>query len=154
MNALGRDKNFTDRLLNLVVYAIATICIAIGWPLFAIWALFQSRQEVASEIERNKPDFKCLMEHIITRVEPRDAEITSYVVDPLGAVPPLPFGHLNKGWTDFLATMTDEHDEIWSFYIPKGSQHGKHRFAASSDIRGYVRVHNSEILGEFITECE
>ena len=154
LNALGREKNFSDRLINVVAYVIATICVGIGWPLFGIWAIFQSRREAALEIERNKPDFNCLPEHLIAKVEPCDAELASYVIDPLGTVPPIPFGHLNKGWGNFLAEMTDERDEMWSFFIPKGNQHGKHRFQASSDIRGYARVRNAEILGEFVTECD
>lgn len=152
--ALGKKRSVADHLINSFAYIIALLCIAFGWPLFGIWAIFKSRKEAALEIKRNKPDFDCLPEHLICKVDPHDAEIASYVVDPLGTVPPLPFGHLNKGWGNFLADMTDEQDEMWSFYIPKGSEHGKHRFAASSDIRGYARVRNCEILGEFITESD
>jgi hypothetical protein len=36
------------------------------------------------------------------------------VVDPLGAVPALPFGHLNSVWEDFKQLL-EEGDEIWSF---------------------------------------
>jgi hypothetical protein len=154
LSAIGGKKGVIDQLLNIVVYTIAVICIGFGWPLFGIWAIFQSRKEAAFEIERNKPDFDCLPEHLITRVEPHDAEIASYVIDPLGTVPPLPFGHLNKGWVNFLAEILEPKDEMWSFYIPKGSKHGKYCFAASSDIRGYAKVRNGEILGEFITESD
>lgn len=152
--AIGKQRGISDHLLNILVYGIAVICIALGWPLFGIWAIFQSRKEAALEIERNKPDFNCAPEYLITRVNPVDAEIASYVMDPLGMVPPLPFGHLNKGWGNFLADMTDDSDEMWSFFIPKGSLRGTYRFAATSDIRGYAKVRNGEILGEFITECD
>ena len=154
LRALGQEKSLTDRLLNILVYSIAVICIALGWPLFGIWAILQSHKEAALEIERNKPDFNCLPVHLISKVDPHDAEITSYVIDPLGMVPPLPFGHLNQGWVNFLAEMLEPDDEMWSFYIPKGSECGKHRFTASSDIRGYSKVRNGEILGEFITESD
>jgi hypothetical protein len=50
--------------------------------------------------------------------------------------------------------MTDDVDEMWSFYIPQGSKCGKYRRSASSDIRGYAKVRNGEILGEFITESD
>ena len=152
--AIGKKKSVVDHLLNILVYAIAIYCITFGWPLFGIWAIFQSRKEAALEIERNKPDFDCLPEHLISKVDPHDAEIASYVIDPLGTAPTLPFGHLNPGWANFLADMTDDRDEMWSFYISKGSEYGKHRFAASSDIRGYAKVRNGEILGEFITESD
>jgi hypothetical protein len=152
--AIGKKKSIVDHLLNVLVQAIATFCIAFGWPLFGIWAIFQSRKEAKLEIERNKPDFDCLPEYLIAQVDPVDAEITSYVIDPLGTVPSLPFGHLNQGWGNFLADMTDDRDEMWSFYISKGRKCGKHRFAATSDIRGYARVRDGEILGEFITESD
>ena len=152
--AIGKKKSIVDHLLNVLVYAIATFCIALGWPLFGIWAIFQSRKEAKREIKRNKPDFNCLPEYLIAQVDPVDAEITSYVIDPLGSTPPLPFGHLNQAWGNFLAEMLDERDEMWSFYIPKGSECGKHRFAATSDIRGYAKVRDGEILGEFITESD
>lgn len=154
LRTLGQEKSPADRLLNILVYAIAVICIALGWPLFGIWAIFQTHKEARLEIERNKPDFNCLPVHLITKVDPHDAEITSYVIDPLGTVPPLPFGHLNQGWVNFLAEMLEPDDEMWSFYIPKGGKCGKHRFTASSDIRGYAKVRNGEILGEFITESD
>jgi hypothetical protein len=154
LSAIGRKKSVIDRLLNIVVYAIAVICISFGWPLFGIWVIFQSRKEAALEIERNKPDFDCLPEHLVAKVVPHDAEIASYVVDPLGTVPPLPFGHLNLGWVNFLAGTLDPADEMWSFYIHKGGEHGKHRFLATSDIKGYAWVRNGEIIGEFITESD
>ncbi len=151
---IGKKKSIADHLINSFAYTIAFLCIALGWPLFGIWAIFQSRKEAALEIERNKPDFDCLPEHLICKVDPHDAEIASYIVDPLGSVPPLPFGYLNPGWVNFLAEMLEPDDEMWSFFIPKGSKCGKHRFAASGDIRGYAKVRNGEILGEFITECD
>ena len=150
--AIGKKRSVADHLVNGFAYSIAFVCIAFGWPLFGIWAIFQSRKEAALEIERNKPDFNCLPEHLICKVDPHDAEIASYVVDPLGTVPPLPFGYLNQGWVNFLTEMLEPEDEMWSFYIPKGGEQGKHRFAASSDIRGYAKVRNGEILGEFIYE--
>lgn len=151
---IRKKKRFVDYLADIFVYSIAIICISLAWPAFAIWAYFKGKSDAAWEIERNKPDFNCLPEHLVCEVNPVDAEIAGYVIDPLGTVPPLPFGHLNKGWGNFLAEMTDMRDEMWSFFIPKGGEHGKYRFPASSDIRGYARVRNGEILGEFIYECD
>jgi len=48
----------------------------------------------------------------------------------------------------------DEKDELWSFHITKGSNCGKYGFAASSDIRGFAKVRNGEIIGEFITASD
>ena len=152
--AMGKKKTFADYCADTLVGSIAVVAVAVGWPAFLVNAYFQSKRNAAWEIERNKPDFNCAPEYLIAEVNPIDAEIASYVVDPLGCVPPLPFGHLNAGWVKFLSDMTDEADEMWSFLVPKGSEHGKYKFPATSDIRGYAKVRNGEILGEFITESD
>lgn len=154
LEAFRGKKTITDYLGDALVFSIAALSICFAWPAFFMWAYIESRREAVREIERNKPDFFCLSEHLIKKVDPVDAEITSYVIDPLGTVPLLPFGHLNKGWVYFLADMTDEGDEMWSFFIPKGSESGKYRHAATSDIRGFAKIRNGQILGEFITESD
>ena len=156
LEALGqaKKKSLLDHLLEAFAYSVATICIALGWPAFFVWARIKAKEEEALEIERNKPDFNCLPEHLISKVDPRDIEIASYALDPLGSVPARPFGHLNQCWMNFLAEILEPEDEIWCFYIPKGSKCGTHHFAASSDIRGYAKVRHGEILGEFITESD
>jgi len=154
LKVIGKEKTLVDKVLNVLVYAIAVICILLGWPLFFMWAFYQSKKDAAFEIEQNKPNFNCAPEHLISKIDPHDAEIANYVIDPLGTVPPLPFGHLNKAWGNFLANLLDEEDELWSFHIPKGGKCGKYRFAASSDIQGFAKVRHGEILGEFITESD
>lgn len=154
LRAFHQEKSLIDRMLNILVYLIALLSIGLAWPLFSIWAIFQSKKEAAREIERSRPDFNCAPKFLIAKVDPLDAEIASYVVDPLGATPPLPFGHLNIAWGNFLADTLDPTDELWSFYIPKGSECGKHSFAATSDISGFAKVRGGEIMGEFITESD
>jgi hypothetical protein len=69
---------------------------------------------------------------LIAKVKPIDVEITSHIVDPLGCVPTLPFGHLNAGWVKFLSDMTDEADEIWSFIYFNARSRGKYKFPVMS----------------------
>jgi hypothetical protein len=152
--AIGRKRTLRNVLEDVLIYTVASVSILVAWPAFAVWAFFEKRKDAALEIENNKPDFQCTLKYLISRVDPRDAEVVSYVIDPLGHVPSLPFGHLNKAWGLFLAEMMDPTDEMWSFYIPKGSKCGRHDFPASSDIRGFAHVRFGEILGEFITESD
>jgi hypothetical protein len=42
------------------------------------------------------------------------AEAREMVIDPLGAVPTLPFGHLNAAWTEFTEEL-ESGCELWSF---------------------------------------
>ena len=152
--AMGRTRGIKDVLGDILVYTIAAILILSTWPAVAVWSFFKVRQDAAREIENNKPDFNCSSQYLISVVDPRDAELVSYVIDPLGCVPSLPFGHLNAAWGNFLSEMMDPADELWSFHIPKGSKCGRHGFAATGDIRGFAHVRSGQILGEFITESD
>lgn len=154
MKALGKKISLIDQLKEVGIYCFALICILLGWPGFVIWHFKNQKDEAANAAWQALADFNCAPEYLITEVNPVDAEIANYVIDPLGTVPPLPFGHLNKGWARFLTEMTDDLDEMWSFYIPKGSKTGKYQCECSSDIRGYAKVRNGIILGEFITESD
>ena len=154
LKAIGQEKSITERLLNIVVYIIAIAAMAFVWPAFLVWGLVKRKEEAAREIERNKPRFECSPQYLVAKVDPIDAETANYVIDPLSKTPPLPFGHLNNGWANFLSDMTDEEDEMWSFFIPKGSLCGQYRPASTGDIRGFAKVRGGEILGEFITESD
>ena len=152
MKVLGKETSFLDQIKEALVYCFALACVLLGWPAFLIWIPFGIAQDRRNKAWQALPDFDCAPEYLVTQVNPIDAEIASYVIDPLGTVPALPFGHLNKGWVDFLADMTDDRDELWSFYIPKGGKTGKYQFETTSATRGYARVRDGKILAEFITE--
>lgn len=154
LQAMGQEKSFRERLLNILVYVIAITAMAFIWPGFLVWSILKTRNDKALELDGDQADFNCAPEHLITKVSPLDAELTSYVVDPLNKVPPLPFGHLNTAWGNFLSELLDPTEELWSFYIPKGSACGLHRFSCSGEIRGFARVRNGKILGEFIAESD
>ena len=154
LRAIGQEKSLKDRLLNILVYTIAIGAMAFIWPGFLVWNLVKSHRDKVSESEEQGFEFDCLPEHLVAKIDPIDAELTSYVIDPLNKVPPLPFGHLHTAWGNFLSEMLDPTEELWSFYIPKGSACGLHRFSCSGEMRGFARVTNGKILGEFITESD
>ena len=154
MKVMGKEITLVDQLKECGVYCFALVCVLIGWPGFLIWFIKDKKDEVARQEWQAKPDFECAPEYLIAKVDPVDAEITSYVSDPLSTVPVVPFGHLNKAWGNFLSNMLDEEDELWSFHIPKGSKTGKHQRVCTSEIRGFAKVRDGKILGEFITESD
>ena len=149
---LGKDTSLVDRLKEFGIYCFAISCVLLGWPGFLIWIPFGIAQDKRNKAWQALPDFECAPEYLVAKVNPADAEIASYVIDPLGTVPPLPFGYLNKGWVNFLVGMTDDADELWSFFIPKGAKTGKYQFETTSETRGYARVQDGKIIAEFITE--
>lgn len=154
LEAIGqaKKKSVLDHLLEMFAYSVATICIGLGWPAFFVWAKIKAKEDDAREIERNKPQFMCMPQYLVTKVNPIEAEASNYMNDPLGNVPALPFGHLNQAWGNFLSNMMDPEDELWSFHIPKGSKCGMYAMDSSGDIAGYAKVRRGQILGEFITE--
>ena len=154
MKVMGKEITLVDQLKECGVYCFALLCVLIGWPGFLIWFIKDKKDEVARQEWQAKPDFECAPEYLIAKVDPVDAEITSYVTEPLGTVPAVPFGHLNKAWGNFLSNMLNEEDELWSFHIPKGSNTGKYQRECKSDIRGFAKLSNGEIMGEFIIESD
>lgn len=151
---MGKEETWLDKIKEAVAFSFGMTCVLVGWPGFLVRLVKDELDEAARQKRYDEPDFNCLHEDLINKANPIEAEASGYVIDPLGTVPALPFGHLNKAWANFLADMLDERDEMWSFFIPKGSKHGKYRITATSDIKGYARVRNGKVLGEFITESD
>ena len=151
---LGKELTLKERLQEIALFSLGFFCVVIGWPGFLIWYFKDKRDEVKRQEWQALPNFECAPQYLVKQVNPIDAEIASYVIDPIEKVPPLPFGHLNKGWVNFLTNLTDEADEMWSFYIPQGSKTGKYQFECSSEISGYAGVRKGEIFAEFITESD
>ena len=152
MKVLGKETSLIDQIKELLVYCFAITCVLLGWPGFIIYFFKHKKDEAANKAWQALPDFDCSPEYLVAKVNPVDAEVASYIIDPLGAAPPLPFGHLNQGWVNFLSDMTDDCDEMWSFYIPKGGKVGKYQFETTSETRGYAWVRDGKILSDFIIE--
>jgi len=58
-----------------------------------------------------------LPQHLLERLSVQQTELREQVDDPLHAVPPLPFGHLNAPWRPLMQQQA-EGDEFWSFRAP------------------------------------
>lgn len=156
LEAIGqaKKKSLLDHLLEAFAYAMATLCIALGWPAFFIWARIKAKEEADRELEEDELQFICMPQYLVAKINPLDTEAASYVNDPLGLVPALPFGHLNKAWGNFLSDMLDQEDELWSFHIPKGNKCGMFGMDSSGDISGCAKVRRGQIFGEFVTESD
>ena len=151
-NLLGKDMSPVEQVKNIAMYCIVFTLATVGWPTLLYLAYKRIKEEPARREWQARSNFDCAPEYLIAKVNPVDAEQTSYVIDPLGTVPHLPFGHLNQGWVNFLSDMTDEEDEMWSFYIPRGSKTGRYQLECVKDIHGYAKVRCGKVLAEFITE--
>ena len=151
MSSLGKKRVLKDVIQDWLIYAVAAICVVIGWPGFLIWLAFEKKREAKNEAWYNLPDFSAAPEFLIRKTEISETESQSIVYDPIGETPSTPFGHLNKAW-EIFKSKKPEGSELQFFLIPKGSKIGKYRTEADSDIKGYAWVLKGSIAEEFIYE--
>jgi hypothetical protein len=58
--------------------------------------------------------FKVLKADLLSQKSIEQIELAEIVLDPLSAVPSIPFGHLNKSWVDLTSQLLPG-DVLWSF---------------------------------------
>lgn len=130
------------------------------WPV-VIWFLILD--QCFSKKTDWKPDpeaaFNCRRQHLIRVVLPEAAEAKAKVIDPLGRVPNLPFGHLNAGWCALLAGR-QVGDTLWYFEIP-GNPTGpeappqRHQWSVPrGGKRGFALVQSGKVRAEFLFEWD
>lgn len=74
----------------------------------------------------------------------QEIEERERVIDPMGAVPDVPFGFLNSGWLHFIAKVTPR-DSIWAF-----SKQWMNRNWEQEQRTGYVIVRGWRIRSFFL----
>lgn len=89
---------------------------------------------------RNNPTdeerkFSVRRQHLQEQLTLQEIEKREMVIDPLKAVPDLPFGHMNAAWITFLSKHRND-SELWSFSARWKSAWGRNELRA-----GYVEVH-------------
>lgn len=127
-------------LLNALFWAIALLL----WPVLLIM-FFYEKCFPTPAVDLTEKKFEVVLENLLQQMSIEEIEQRERVFDPLGAVPDLPFGHLNGAWTRFKAELQDG-DLIWSFSAKWTSDWGW------SDIRdGYVILRADTIVQHFLT---
>lgn len=101
-------------LENVIYRVVGFVLIAIFWPLgWYIWIeerfkeWYRKRREETTKFRVRKKD-------LVAKMTVDEVEAVERVHDPLGAVPNVPFGHLNCAWVKFLEEQP-EGAELWSF---------------------------------------
>ena len=119
---------------------VAISLVILGWPFLIYFAIKEHLYPTQPYVEKV---FQVDNEHLGKPVEVSDVEATEKVFDPLGAVPDLPFGHLNASWREFKDQMGDG-DRLWTFSAEWESDWG------SPELRdGYVVVKPDASVGAF-----
>jgi hypothetical protein len=149
-----------EKLLMPLVFAISFVAFVLFWPIFSgffIKDLILKKQESLLEEKKTEESrFLCLPQYLVKKVSIADVEADSnnFYKDPLGITPSIPFGYLHTAWLEFSSSLKDNED-LWEFLIPKGSKiNYQYRTIATQSIRGYAKVHDQKIVGEFVVDDE
>lgn len=119
---------------------LTAVVFVIIWPIIAGymirgWLFPSPTLELAKE-------FKVTREDLVEHVSLDEVERREWVSDPLGAVPEVPFGHLNAAWQEYLKQV-GEGAELWT-YAARWTQWG-HTFVRT----GYVAVQENSVGPHF-----
>lgn len=136
LDAVNPDrKKLSYRILtNIVVPVLAAVAVVVVWPVavyMKVKEIFRKKSEATPDEER---EFAVERSHLQERLTVPQIEAREVVTDPLGAVPGLPFGHLNAAWKTFIGAAGVD-DEVWSFTAPWQTTWGRKEVRA-----GYVIV--------------
>ena len=132
-------------LSGIVAPAFAATVIVFAWPIAIGLELKRVRALRAYEAAAKPEGFavhETDLERSFTLAEIEDRE---RVVDPMGAVPDLPFGHLNPAWRRFVDLQASG-DTAWSFSTRRKSALGREEWC-----RGYVWVRAGSRGPVFVT---
>ena len=136
--ALDPERNkLSNRILrNFVAPVMAGVLMVAVWPVavyIKIQELRNKNQPAAPDLDAER-EFAVRREHLGERLQVAEIERREMVHDPLGAVPELPFGHLNPAWRAFREGVADG-SALWSFSATWETRWGQRELRS-----GYVAV--------------
>jgi hypothetical protein len=104
-----------DRLLeNVIVPAFMYPLLVLFWPVALVFAVKSRINAEKPLLHEEEELFEVKKHHLVQQVTVAEVEASAYIQDPLGAVPEVPFGHLNPVWEAFK-TALETGDELWRF---------------------------------------
>lgn len=107
-------KKLSYRIINnCLVPVLAAVLVLFVWPV-AIYMKIKDMRDKRSGGGYEEKVFKVLKADLLSQKSIEQIELAEIVLDPLSAVPSIPFGHLNKSWVDLTSQLLPG-DELWSF---------------------------------------
>ena len=141
----NKNQSFLSKFLDKIIAPIIGVSLVVCfWPA----VLFLQLKELYSvQVDIDDDEYKVRKSDLINCLSIDEIESRERVHDPLGAVPELPFGHLNQAWMTFLEKGAEQ-DELWSFS-------GLHKAYWGKEMQsGYVRVTAGELGDYFLTSSK
>jgi hypothetical protein len=135
------DRWWWKPLNKLVVPLLAAVTVVVAWPIAIYWKAKEMIDAGRPHIEEDPPkEFEVTKEHLQRRWTVAEVEEVEVVLDPLGAAPRVPFGHLNPAWEAFKQSITED-DQLWSFSASRTTEWGL------NEVRGGYAVLRDEAIG-------
>jgi len=137
-------KTWRDDLLDKIVLPLlAGFLILAAWP--AVLLMLVKNRLFPSEVKLlPEREFSVAMDDLIRQMTIKEIEQQEQVADPMGAVPDLPFGHLNAAWMEFMANL-EQQDSVWSFAAQWTTDWGRREIR-----EGYVILRNDNVGQHFL----
>ena len=160
MQEIRGKERLTVRSMRLAAKISMFPLVLLIWPL-VIGIVIQDRYFPSEHGWKPDPEaaFNCRRKHLVRVITPEAAEAQAWVVDPLGRVPDVPFGHLYPGWCALLAERQIG-DSLWYFEVPgytpePDAEPQRHQYAVPRGAkRGYALVHSRKVRAEFVFEWD
>jgi hypothetical protein len=115
LESMRGAQSWMDQILEkVVVPALGSILVVAAWPAVLAWYLNEKKKEKVEVTRRVEAVFRVRPEDLTGQTTIAEVETSNFIKDPLGAVPELPFGHLNAVWTDFVASRPAD-AQLWTF---------------------------------------
>lgn len=113
-----------DMLLEKVIApAIGCTLVVLAWPAAVVYSLKSKRDARLEKKRREDAVFRVRADDLLHRTTQADVEAIARIVDPLRAVPDLPFGHLHVVWQSFL-NQRPLGAALWAFSCDHTSEWG------------------------------
>lgn len=110
------NQTWTDILQDVIVIPVAVIFIIVAWPVAIIMQVMDILSAYKEKAEEEKKKFSISKVNLMRPMTVEEIEQQERVTDPMGAVPDLPFGHLNTAWSQFKNNLMHQ-DSIWAFSV-------------------------------------
>lgn len=142
-----KNRSWLEFLLEeVLVGGVAAVGVIATWPLvlgFSIY-FYRKKEDTQPSISLGEPEqFSVQQQDLLQSFTVSQIENREVTEDPLGAVPAVPFGHLNRAWRLFI-DASHSNETLWSFRA------AWRQYGTVNEWRsGYARVRNDEIVGWF-----
>jgi hypothetical protein len=145
----GPKRNFQVYMERFAL-SITIIIFSICWPLVILWITWSWLKEKRTNSGNQLASKFISNDFLVGKVSPIEVEAQHLLTINIFQ-PPIPFGHMYKGWIDLLSHM-EEKDELWSFSIPNDAHVDELYSRVGGVTRGFSVVRKQKIICEFVYE--